>query len=240
MAHLGASLLALKRLKLDRVWWLVTPGNPLKNTRGLAPLGAAHRRRPRAHASSAHRRDRSRSRHQHAIHLRYDILVAARCPRVRLRLDHGRGQSAQFPPLAELARHREAGADRGGRPPRAQPLRCRQRRRPGAWPRPHPGTRRRHLPDRKPPAWAFLHGLKSPLSSTALRALRASGRAHRQFRPASSEPTKGEEQRVETNPSKPKSTAEHRKSHKSGKRGVWSCGDPARAGRVQRTERINL
>ena len=37
-AHLGAALLALKRLKLDRVWWLVTPGNPLKNTRGLAPL----------------------------------------------------------------------------------------------------------------------------------------------------------------------------------------------------------
>ena len=38
MAHLGASLLALKRLKLDRIWWLVTPGNPLKNTHGLAPL----------------------------------------------------------------------------------------------------------------------------------------------------------------------------------------------------------
>ncbi len=37
-AHLGASLLALRRLKLDRVWWLVTPGNPLKNTSGLAPL----------------------------------------------------------------------------------------------------------------------------------------------------------------------------------------------------------
>ena len=37
-AHLGATLLALKRLKLDRVWWLVTPGNPLKDTRGLAPL----------------------------------------------------------------------------------------------------------------------------------------------------------------------------------------------------------
>jgi nicotinate-nucleotide adenylyltransferase len=28
------------------------------------------------------------------------------------------------------------------------------------------------LPDRKPPAWTFLHGLKSPLSSTALRAQR--------------------------------------------------------------------
>jgi nicotinate-nucleotide adenylyltransferase len=28
------------------------------------------------------------------------------------------------------------------------------------------------LADRKPPAWVYLHGLKSPLSSTALRALR--------------------------------------------------------------------
>src|SRR5271169_1371674 len=37
-AHLGACLLAMKRLRLDRVWWLVTPGTPLKDTRGLAPL----------------------------------------------------------------------------------------------------------------------------------------------------------------------------------------------------------
>ncbi len=29
---------ALARLKLDRVWWLVTPGNPLKDVRSLAPL----------------------------------------------------------------------------------------------------------------------------------------------------------------------------------------------------------
>jgi nicotinate-nucleotide adenylyltransferase len=29
------------------------------------------------------------------------------------------------------------------------------------------------LPYRAPPAWVFLHGLKSPLSSTALRAARA-------------------------------------------------------------------
>ena len=28
----------MKRLRLDRVWWLVTPGNPLKDTRNLAPL----------------------------------------------------------------------------------------------------------------------------------------------------------------------------------------------------------
>ena len=30
----------------------------------------------------------------------------------------------------------------------------------------------RTLPDLRPPAWVFLHGLKSPLSSTALRAVR--------------------------------------------------------------------
>jgi nicotinate-nucleotide adenylyltransferase len=37
-AHFGASLIAMKRLGLDRIWWLVTPGNPLKDTRGLSPL----------------------------------------------------------------------------------------------------------------------------------------------------------------------------------------------------------
>ena len=37
-AHRAACLLAMQRLGLDRVWWLVTPGNPLKDTRGLAPL----------------------------------------------------------------------------------------------------------------------------------------------------------------------------------------------------------
>jgi nicotinate-nucleotide adenylyltransferase len=35
-----------------------------------------------------------------------------------------------------------------------------------------PDEAARTLPDRKPPAWVYLHGLKSPLSSTALRALR--------------------------------------------------------------------
>src|SRR5262245_30249900 len=37
-AHRAACLIAMRRLGLDRVWWLVTPGNPLKDTRGLAPL----------------------------------------------------------------------------------------------------------------------------------------------------------------------------------------------------------
>ena len=30
--------MALKRLKLDRIWWIVTPGNPLKDNQGLPPI----------------------------------------------------------------------------------------------------------------------------------------------------------------------------------------------------------
>ena len=40
--HLHVGLLALKRLRLDRVWWLVTPGNPLKELGGLPPPDRAH------------------------------------------------------------------------------------------------------------------------------------------------------------------------------------------------------
>jgi nicotinate-nucleotide adenylyltransferase len=36
--HLHISRLALERLRLDRVWWLVSPQNPLKSGAGMAPL----------------------------------------------------------------------------------------------------------------------------------------------------------------------------------------------------------
>ena len=39
--HAGHALvaeIALRRLALDQLWWMVTPGNPLKSTRELAPL----------------------------------------------------------------------------------------------------------------------------------------------------------------------------------------------------------
>jgi nicotinate-nucleotide adenylyltransferase len=38
--HALITRLALRRLSLDRVWWLVTPGNPLKSLTGLAALNA--------------------------------------------------------------------------------------------------------------------------------------------------------------------------------------------------------
>ncbi len=37
-AHRDISLTALKRLGLDRVWWMVTPGNPLKDVSKLPTL----------------------------------------------------------------------------------------------------------------------------------------------------------------------------------------------------------
>ena len=65
--HAGHALvaeIALRRLALDQLWWIVTPGNPLKNTRELAPLAerlGAPRRSPRTRASrsppSRRRRD---------------------------------------------------------------------------------------------------------------------------------------------------------------------------------------
>jgi nicotinate-nucleotide adenylyltransferase len=36
--HLHISREALKSLNLDEIWWLLSPQNPLKSTRGMAPL----------------------------------------------------------------------------------------------------------------------------------------------------------------------------------------------------------
>jgi nicotinate-nucleotide adenylyltransferase len=37
--HMAISLYGLKRLGLDQVWWLVSPQNPLKARKGMAPFG---------------------------------------------------------------------------------------------------------------------------------------------------------------------------------------------------------
>jgi nicotinate-nucleotide adenylyltransferase len=39
-AHRKVSLFAIEALGLDEVWWLVSPGNPLKPRQGMAPLAA--------------------------------------------------------------------------------------------------------------------------------------------------------------------------------------------------------
>ena len=51
--HLMISLIALKRLQLDEVWWLVSPQNPLKPALGMAPFA---QRLVKARQLASHRR----------------------------------------------------------------------------------------------------------------------------------------------------------------------------------------
>jgi len=184
-AHLAASLLAMKRLKLDRVWWLVTPGNPLKNTMHLAPLDeriAAARRlthHPRIDVTGLEAVIKTR--------YTYDTIswLIARCPGVRfvwimgadnLRSFH-RWQRwrdiANLVPIVVVDRlgpSLYAASSTAGQALRAFRI---------------PEAAVTSLPLQPPPAWAFLHGLKSPLSSTALRALRGT----KAGKPADAAPT---------------------------------------------------
>jgi len=171
-AHLAVTMLALKRLNLDRVWWLVTPGNPLKDTRGLQPLAdrmAAARaltRDPRIEITGL----------EAVINTRYtyDTLtfLVRRCPGVRFvwimgadnlrsfhRWQHWRG-IAELMPMAVVDR---AGPSLYAPASVAAHALARFR---------IPDREAAFLAGRKPPAWVYLHGLKSTLSSTALRALR--------------------------------------------------------------------
>jgi nicotinate-nucleotide adenylyltransferase len=171
-AHLGACLLAMKRLDLDRVWWLVTPGNPLKDTRGLAPLGdrivaaEALARHPRIEVTGLEAQIGTRYSYETIAYLR------RHCPGVRFvwimgadnlrsfhRWQKWRGIAALVP---------IAVVDRLGPSLYASASTASQAL---AWAR-IPESAAKTLADRKPPAWVYLHGLKSPLSSTALRAAR--------------------------------------------------------------------
>jgi len=171
-AHRSATLLAMRRLGLDRVWWLVTPGNPLKDTRGLAPLAE---RIAAARALTHHPRiDVTGIETQINTRYTYDTVryLVRRCPHVHfvwimgadnLRSFH-RWQNwrsiADLVPIAIIDRMGPSLYASGGTA--AQAL-ARYR---------IPESKARTLAFRKPPAWVYLHGLKSPLSSTALRAMR--------------------------------------------------------------------
>jgi nicotinate-nucleotide adenylyltransferase len=176
-AHRAACLLAMRRLGLDRIWWMVTPGNPLKDTRGLSSLAErveaakALAHHPRIDVTGVEAELRTRYTH--------DTIAALirRCPGVHfvwiMGADNLRGfhrwqkwrDIANLVPIAVVDRvgpSLYAGASTA-----AQAL-ARFR---------VPEASASTLPGRRPPAWVFLHGLKSPLSSTALRALRSKRRS---------------------------------------------------------------
>jgi nicotinate-nucleotide adenylyltransferase len=171
-AHLAACLLAMKRLGLDQVWWLVTPGNPLKDTRKLAPLAE---RIAAAKALAHHPRIRVTGLEAEiGTRYTYDTIayLRGRCPDVRFvwimgadnlrsfhRWQNWRG-IANLMPIAVVDRLGPSLYSAQGVAGQAM---ARNR---------IPESAARTLPGRRPPAWVFLHGLKSPLSSTALRATR--------------------------------------------------------------------
>ena len=171
-AHLAAALLALKRLRLDRVWWLVTPGNPLKNTRGLAPLDE---RIAAARALTSHPRiDVSGLEAVIKTRYTYDTIswLLARCPGVRfvwimgadnLRSFHRWQKWHKIAELVPIVVVDRLGPSLYAAASPAGNVLARVR---------IPEHDAAALPNRRPPVWAYLHGLKSPLSSTALRALR--------------------------------------------------------------------
>ena len=167
--HALITRLALNRLALDRVWWLVTPGNPLKSPTGLAALKArmdAARRLdvgPRVIVSDIEAQIGSR--------FTYDTLLwlKRRAPRVHFVWIMGADNLRQFHLwrrwrlIAELMPI--AVVDRPGSTLKAISSPA------GA------ALARFRVPERdatrfaamKPPALLFLHGPRSKLSSTALR-----------------------------------------------------------------------
>jgi nicotinate-nucleotide adenylyltransferase len=168
-AHRAISLFALKRLKLDRIWWLVSPGNPLKDTRALptldARIEAARKvaRDPRIDVSCLEAVIGTRYTHDTIAYLRQ------RCASARFVWIMGADNLAQFHrwedwqgiarkvPIAVIDRPPQSFAALAA--PAAQAL---ARRR-------IPETQAGLLADRAPPAWVFLTGMKSSLSSTGLR-----------------------------------------------------------------------
>jgi nicotinate-nucleotide adenylyltransferase len=171
-AHRAACLLAMRRLNLDRIWWMVTPGNPLKDTRGLTSLAD----RIAAAKTLAHHPRIDVTGVEAAMHTRYTYDTVAtlvkRCPGVHfvwimgadnLRSFHRWQKWRAIADLVPIAVVDRVGPSLYATAATAGQALARFR---------IPEEAARSLPGRKPPAWVFLHGLKSPLSSTALRALR--------------------------------------------------------------------
>lgn len=168
--HVHVSKWALRAFGLDRVWWLVSPGNPLKAnapadmTRRLA-AGRAIMRHPRVEVTDIEARMGTRYTAETLAGLR------RRYPGVRfvwlMGADNLRGfhrwdrwdQIMAGVPVGVLARPGEQ--LRAGLSPAAQRF--------ARWRL--PATQARALPWREPPCWTLLSGRMLDLSSSELRAL---------------------------------------------------------------------
>lgn len=168
-AHRAVSLLALKRLKLDRVWWLVTPGNPLKDNHALPPLGE----RLALSREVAHHPALIPTGLEAGLGTRFSFDTVAtlvrRFPQVHFVWIMGADNLTHF---HRWQRWRDlastlpvAVVDRMGETLRAMASPAAQ----ALAPYRIPEIDAPRLPLLRPPAFIYLHGLKSPLSSTQIR-----------------------------------------------------------------------
>ena len=177
LAHRAISLFAIKRLKLDRVWWLVTPGNPLKHDRAPHDLEerteAARRmaRDPRIDVTclesvigTRYTVDTVRYLRRRASGLRFVWIMGADNLAQFHRWQNWRRIAAQVP-IAVIDRPPQS--FRALAAPAAQAL-ARYR---------IPENQAGRLADQRAPAWVFLTGMKLNLSSTGLRNPNGSWRA---------------------------------------------------------------
>jgi len=167
--HRLVSTIALSRLGLDQIWWLVTPGNPLKENDGLPSMDA---RMQAAHALAAHPRIVVTGLEaQIDTRYTYDTIawLTRRCPGVRFVWIMGADNLAGF---HRWQRWRDIASlipiaviDRPGSTLKAinGPA--------GAWLAPHrmDETDGSLLAQARAPAFVFVHARRSDLSSTELR-----------------------------------------------------------------------
>ncbi len=168
-AHRQISLFALKRLGLDRIWWLVTPGNPLKTTSVLPPVA---QRVAAAQALARHPRIVVTGIESAlGTHYTHDTLteLLKRAPEVRFVWLMGADNLAGFhrwEKWADIARLVPiAVIDRGRSTLRAIASPAGQ----ALAPYREPEQAALRMSYKHPPSWVYLFGLKSPLSSSALR-----------------------------------------------------------------------
>ena len=171
--HAGHRLVAetaLKRLGLDRIWWVVSPGNPLKDLRNLRPIGErldavrAVANGPR-HVVTAFEAG-------HRIRYTADTLalLKRRRPNVHFVWIMGADSLASFDRWQDwqviAGRFPIAVVDRPGATLSVLSAKMAQR-----FSRARiPEAESMSLPFCAPPAWVFLHGPRSSASSTLLRA----------------------------------------------------------------------
>jgi nicotinate-nucleotide adenylyltransferase len=172
--HRLVTLTALRRLKLDRVWWIVTPGNPLKDTRALPPLAG----RMAACRTLMPEPIVDITGFEASIGTRYTLdtlrYLKRRCPSVRFVWIMGADNLIQFhrwQGWREIARLMPiAVVDRPGATLKATASRATHALS-------HGRVNERRLMSRtvpvpaKRPRWTFIHGPRSALSSTILRKL---------------------------------------------------------------------